>query len=232
MATQTKKATAGTCTAPSGIGKFKDAAEIAENATDTALHTRFGLAISGRNLDSATRCIADGADSNAIFDGIPGAINQGMWTMFAYACHHALPESENDARVVGAMLERCKSVEINAIDIEGKTPLMLALENSNNEVAGLILRYDADVKIKDKAGKTALVHAIKNCNGVSIIAAILEKGADANAADNCGRTPMMWASDPWCAAALMASGAEMNARDADGRSVLGHAVASLAFCKA
>ncbi len=232
MALRTKESATGPCTAPSGICKFKNATEIGKNAsaTKSMLHTKFGLAIWRRNLDSATRCIADGADPNAMFDGIPDAINQGLWTMFSYACHHAL--SENDAHIVRAMLERCRGVGINAIDIEGKTPLMLALENSNKEVAGLILKYDVDVRIKDNEGKTALVHAIKNCNGIGIIAMILEKGADANATDNCGRTPMMWASDSECAAALIASRAEMNARDANGRSVLGHAIGSLEFCKA
>jgi hypothetical protein len=49
-----------------------------------------------------------------------------------------------------------KDAEVNARDDEGKTPLMYAAENGRLANAKALLAEGADVRLKDKRGKTAL----------------------------------------------------------------------------
>lgn len=59
--------------------------------------------------------------------------------------------------------------DVNVSDEEGRTPLILAIQNNNNTVINdLLLRKDIDVNMADKWGNTPLHHAALQHNSVII----------------------------------------------------------------
>ena len=65
---------------------------------------------------------------------------------------------------------------VNAVDIFGRTPLMMAaLKNKIESVRGLI-KAGADVNITDKKGKTALKHA-SEARHIKIVRELEKAGA-------------------------------------------------------
>ena len=69
-----------------------------------------------------------------------------------------------------------------------------------------------------------MVHAIKNSNNLDILVALIEGGADVNARDVNGMTPMMYAAHyndcPDVITILKNAGADVNARDENGWTAL------------
>jgi uncharacterized protein len=57
---------------------------------------------------------------------------------------------------VAQLLLRQPAIELDAIDIDGRTPLMWAVERGHEGIIGLLLEKGADPKIKNAEGKTAL----------------------------------------------------------------------------
>jgi hypothetical protein len=53
------------------------------------------------------------------------------------------------------LLLRQPSIELDTIDIDGRTPLMWAVERGHEGIIGLLLENGADPKIKNAEGKTA-----------------------------------------------------------------------------
>ena len=69
--------------------------------------------------------------------------------------------SGNDLKKVSLLLE--KGAELEARDIDGWTPLMVAAgKSSTPEIVQLLLEKGADALAKDKEGKKAIDHAQKN----------------------------------------------------------------------
>lgn len=114
----------------------------------------------------------------------------------------------------------------------GSTPLMLALEQNNDDRTGVInalLARQFDVDRTNDEGQTAFMVATRGGyatrEGDAITArALLEKGTDLNARDKRGRTSLMYAvrsstlSD--VVRALLERGQDMNAKDNDGWTAL------------
>lgn len=71
------------------------------------------------------------------------------------------------------------------------------------------------------------MHMAAQCGSPADIASLLSKGADINARNQHGSTPLHWAAsqcaDPATIAALIEAGADIEARDVDGDTPLHHA---------
>ena len=129
--------------------------------------------------------------------------------------------------------------DIEAIDEQGRTPLILA---SNGYRRGLFLGYservdiinillDQGAKIEafDKDGKTPLITA-SNHNLINTINTLLDRGAKIEAADEKGRTSLMIASSngvPKTTNTLLDRGAKVEATDNKGQTPLMHAYANI-----
>ncbi|MCR5400094.1 MAG: ankyrin repeat domain-containing protein [Treponema sp.] len=160
------------------------------------------------------------------------------------ACHKVSPEeiekqtnllfdaiADNDADKIKLCVKAGADINRNK---DGKgTPLIYAVKNTRVklETAELLLSLKADVNGKDSLEMSAIHHAVPR--GETFLDLLVKAGADINAKDKMGRTPLVFANDPnmystnFCinnAKALLARGADINALDNAGYSVLMNAL--------
>ncbi len=105
------------------------------------------------------------------------------------------------------------------------TPLIVAVQARNLEIAGFLLSRGADVNAPD-AGGTPLHYAVETRTGISgidILRLLLEQGAVVDKRNDAGETPLLRAAAGGKleeASLLLASGADPNAADDRGRTPL------------
>jgi ankyrin repeat protein len=124
-----------------------------------------------------------------------------------------------------------KGANIDAVDAQGQTPLHCAIIDGQTEIIKLLLSRGANVNIKDfQYDHTPLHYAVTFRYGCKpeIINLLLEHGADIDAVDKKGLTPVCWA----CYAnhkeafnLLISKGANVNLQNAYGATLL-HLAAS------
>ncbi|MBO6288804.1 MAG: ankyrin repeat domain-containing protein [Alphaproteobacteria bacterium] len=106
---------------------------------------------------------------------------------------------------------------VNAPDLQGKTPLFYALYNTNLEILDTLVKMKAKVNQTDRHGRTALSYAANFNPNPVIIEKLYDLGADVNLSDNKGITPLMYASayndNPEIPYILIKLGAYANTRD-------------------
>lgn len=101
--------------------------------------------------------------------------------------------------------------------VDGRTPLIVAVQNGSLEIVRLLLDHKADVNAKNEDGETALMSASGSYDDNSaIVRLLLENGADPNVAGTNGETALHKAASSNNAATmrlLLERGANSNARD-------------------
>jgi ankyrin repeat protein len=106
----------------------------------------------------------------------------------------------------------------NAMDKNGRTPLMEASSGGYTDTVRVLLEKGADVNAKDMVGWTALFWAAFS-RRTETVRALLDRGADAEARDNEGRTALFWTASSGytdTVRVLLAKGANVNAKDNHG----------------
>lgn len=82
-------------------------------------------------------------------------------------------------------------VDVNAADVEGTTALAVAVNKRQTSlVADLVASGRLEIDTRDGSGATALLRAARQAD-IQSMRALLDCGADANAADSTGYTPLM-----------------------------------------
>ena len=128
--------------------------------------------------------------------------------------------------------------EPNAQDNEGATPLHVAAAHGSPDTVCALLREregnGSNPMMVDREGMTPLHHWMQRSPEVDpelfAYSALIDSGADPNAPDKLGRTPLHLASgsdhadEATFAKALLEAGARSNAKDRDGRIPLHYAV--------
>ncbi|KAJ3073118.1 hypothetical protein HDU98_002207 [Podochytrium sp. JEL0797] len=91
-------------------------------------------------------------------------------------------------------VEMVLSANLAVSDASGQTCAMAACLESD-EIATLVLgtHGSLDINRVNKAHETALIVAVKNMRGVSVVARVLEKGVNVNYAGPDGKTALVWA---------------------------------------
>ena len=103
------------------------------------------------------------------------------------------------------------------------SPLATAAETCQKEVLVALLEHGAEVNRQEPDGDTALIIASGYCKDGKIVQILLNAGANPNASDSVGYTPLINAADEGnerAAKKLIAAGADLNARDSDGETAL------------
>ena len=128
----------------------------------------------------------------------------------------------NRNKILKALLD--KQANINAQNDDGKTALLIALEQRQDDIARELIRNsDLDIRTQDNNGNTAL-HKAKN---ISLVQSLILKGAQVNVANKNGTTPLMYAaanSNFNIVQKLVSSHANINAKDKDNENALVYAL--------
>ena len=93
--------------------------------------------------------------------------------------------------VITMILE--KGAEVNAINISGKTPVFYCNFNYSVELLNLLVKYGADINIKDKYKNTLLHDDYINCfdeHFEEFLKALINLGFDINSKNSSGLTPL------------------------------------------
>ena len=141
----------------------------------------------------------------------------------------ATAEPDN-VKLVKALLKR--GDDVNAVDDNGRTPLMLAISEMYNfevfEVVKALLQHGANVNAADNAGQTPLMFAVNKKYNFEVVEALLKRGANVNATDNAGQTPLMFAlsidDNDHVVETLLKHGADISIEDSAGTNAVDHAI--------
>jgi ankyrin repeat protein len=169
-------------------------------------------------------------------------------TVLMWACESA------DAAAVRELIR--SGADVRAKDRQGRTAMMYAAARQSLEIVDALLHSDAGVNEQNSSGQTALHFAASPTSPVwsafnpvadypepptrsfwsslflrtepnpEVVAHLLAAGADPNAVDFEGATPLMYAAEVGTMEllrALLAAGADVNAQDAEGRTALMYA---------
>ena len=160
-------------------------------------------------------------------------VDETGWTALHYSSDYG------DARSVAALLEAdTAGVTVNALDRDGRTPLFLASRRSKDAVRALLAR-GARQDLRRDNGSSALHQAAHSGEASVIELLCAAPGAEVDAQDSNGYTPLMIASlDDHSDAvrALLARGARQDLQDCIGWTALhsaarrGHAGVAELLC--
>jgi len=109
---------------------------------------------------------------------------------------------------------------VDPLKVKTSEPTLL-FNAGNPEIARLLIERGVDVHTRNENGETAL-HDIARYgrNAAETMRVLLKSGADPNARDKFGATPLMNARDGACVDVLVEYGADLTATNEDGYSVL------------
>ncbi|KAF4989083.1 hypothetical protein FGRMN_9369 [Fusarium graminum] len=189
------------------IGALGKEKEAGRRGTPLTLAIKRGHAeIAGFLIDNGADCLAATGNESPIF----------------------LASGEGLLGVVEALLDR--GVSPNSQGPGGFPTLCHAVGHDRKEVVELLLERGANVELETATGRRALHLAVNSNKSEAIMKVLLRYGADIDARDSSGQTPLFEAVHRWGTGnpmgsldmmkLLIANGADINARDFDGRTCL------------
>jgi hypothetical protein len=131
------------------------------------------------------------------------------------------------ARLIGELVD--EGARTNIFNMDGLTPLMIAVINGNRPLFNVLLEKTRDLNIKTEGtGCTALHFAAEYPGYLSYVKKLVEKGAKIDIKNKSGETPLFLAcknESYEIAKFLLKAGANVHARDRWGETYLHRAVA-------
>jgi ankyrin repeat protein len=132
-----------------------------------------------------------------------------------------ISDHSSDGRVILALLRM--GADVNAPNDYGDTPLHRAAYLGLTDKVRLLLKNKADVSRRAQRGETPLLYAARPEGHPETVQALIEGGADVNAADNFGITALQGAAmigDVEVARVLVEKGADVNLQSLAGYTAL------------
>ncbi|OBT53989.1 hypothetical protein VE04_05961 [Pseudogymnoascus sp. 24MN13] len=140
-------------------------------------------------------------------------VSETPWPM-----HYA---SEKGYRaMVKSLLEL--NVDVNAMDINGRAPLVIVAKDGDVEIAKLLLDNNANAEARDNDLQTPLMISVEN-HDIDMATLLLSNNADAEARDGDNRTPMtkaVWDMNMGMVKLLLDNKADIEARGINGQTPL------------
>lgn len=116
------------------------------------------------------------------------------------------------------------------VDGEGKPPLVLAIEGGHSAAVDVLLRFGANPSQPSSSLLLSPLHVAIGCGSeTAVLEALIQQGANVNAPDMDGVTPLMYAihaNDARATSLLCDAGANLDLTDAEGRTALSMALAN------
>ena len=128
----------------------------------------------------------------------------------------------DDLEEVRNLIARGANVNGREKDSENVTPLFLAVENGNAEIAETLLNFGAKVNARDENRQTPLMRLDEDASP-ELIRALIKHGAKINTTDKEGSTPLILAAENASAEVLQILidyGADVNAQNKEGQTAL------------
>jgi len=168
----------------------------AEGKDSYDYYTLLYFAIWDHNKDAIKLLISKGANVNAknVYDYTP--------LFFAFW--------ENDKDTIELLIS--KGADVNAEDKDGRTPYYWAVMQGRKDMAEFLLAKGAT--------PVSSIHLASRAGDLAMVKSLIREGADVNAKDKAGQTPLFWAvlaDNNDVAKFIIAKGADVNAKD-----ILGH----------
>lgn len=145
-----------------------------------------------------------------------------VFSSLSYAGELHTAVMSNDIEKVYKLLE--SSVDANALDEKGNTPLQLAVENVHIDlyISKLLIKYSADVNAKNRIEETPL-HEVAWANRLDMAHVLIENKADVNAVNIYGERPLHFSAGEdnlEMTQLLIENGADLNSKDKNGYTPL------------
>eukprot|EP00903_Cladosiphon_okamuranus_P012365 g11590.t1 len=126
--------------------------------------------------------------------------------------HHVA--GAGDADIVFSLLR--KGADVDALDNKGRSPLAWAAKHGHLLVVERLLAAGADVNLRSGYDGSVPLHHAAMGGHDRILAALLFQGADKDALDMSGKSPLIWATRAGRQVeALLAAGAQVDTRSTD-----------------
>lgn len=128
--------------------------------------------------------------------------------------------AHGDIKDVIGLLED-KEADVNAVNINGSTPVHYAIYYENNDILEVLLKYGANPNVKEieGIGGCTPIHRAVEKNNYELVQTLLKAGADPNITEKNGFTTLHLAARKGykeIAKLLIDSGVDTNKRDANG----------------
>eukprot|EP00903_Cladosiphon_okamuranus_P019236 g17689.t1 len=131
--------------------------------------------------------------------------------------------NEGQDAVASLLLE--KGADKDALDFDGRTPLAWAVDEGHLAVAETLLAAGADINRRGHEHSGSPLHDAASSGHDEMVTLLLKEGAEKDATDEVGQTPLMWAVRAGHVAivkTLVEGGVDVRAADRDGFTALHH----------
>lgn len=161
---------------------------------------------------------------NVVIDGeinVESAIAGGAMSV-EYGTDLARAVADDDVDRVKELLQQGENVNGKDENYDNITPLFIAVENGNVEIARLLLDFGAKVNARNKSKQTPLMQ-MDSDGTVELVTLLIDRGAKVNLIDDENNTALIIAADDASTdvvRALVDAGADVNLANKDGETAL------------
>jgi Ankyrin repeats (3 copies)/Ankyrin repeat len=185
------------------------------------------------NLDVQTEKVSETKDSdqskiNASVENVTVDVTQdfqalgGIMSFVRYRSELHTAVSVDDVEEVRNLITRGENVNLKDENYSNITPLFLAVENGNTEIAETLLNFGAKINVRDSSRQTPLMRLDEDASP-ELVDLLIRHGAKVNLIDNAKNNALILASrtvKPEVLQILINHTTNINAQNSDGRTAL------------
>lgn len=196
---------------PEILDKFFQESKIVELETRNSFgHTPLMCVVAGGRKENVEKLLAYDAKLTAKDDLANGVLH---WASVA-----------GSSEILKLLIQRGPSLDINGLNGQGQSPLLLAAANGHHTSVAILLEAGGDANVKDENSET-LVHNVALSGQIGILIRLKSEHVafDLEATNSLGRTPLLCAAEKGHAlmvGRLLDEGANIHALGTDGFGLL------------